>query len=474
MSKTQGDNNTESKTSNIKEESKVTETSSNVKGKGQKDTSKNSSDCADTVNKIHANVGTIGHVDHGKTSLTAAITFILSSLGKAKAQRYEDIDKAPEERKRGVTINASHVEYESDKRHYAHIDCPGHADYVKNMIVGASQIDIAILVVSAYDGIMPQTREHVLLAKQVGVENLVVFINKVDLVDDPEMIDMVKEEVTELLKDRGINTEKVQFVCGSALQALNEVDTPGEGSEIGKQSILKLVEALDNCPDPVRDVDKEFRGHVTGKHSIVGRGTVVVLMVEQGQLPKDSAITVFGFGKKFDSKATSLETFRKTVSKIQAGDDAAMLVSKIPFDEIETGMVVTNQGKDKQYNRFRASVVVNTESDGGRKNPFFAKYCPQVYVGSANVSACIDFAEEHVQMANPGDVVSLDICLIKPIFLEKGGKITIREGGKTIGSGNIEHVHEDHHDFEEFKKRNKDTKEETKTGTTGNKKSGKK
>ena len=380
--------------------------------------------------KPHVNVGTIGHVDHGKTTLTAAITNVLSKKGFAEAQRFDQIDKAPEEKERGITIAISHVEYETDKRHYAHIDCPGHADYVKNMITGAAQMDGAILVVSAADGAMPQTREHILLAKNVGVPTLVVFLNKCDMVDDPDMIAMVEEEIRDLLKKYGFPGDDIPIIRGSALKALE-----GDKGELGEQSIMKLMDALDTyIPEPQREIDKPFLMAVEGVFSIAGRGTVATGRIERGRVKVGEEIEIVGLGISKKTTVTGVEMFRKTLNEGQAGDNVGLLLRGVDKEEIERGMVLIKTGSIKPHKKFKCQVYVLSKDEGGRHSPFFNGYRPQFYFRTTDVTGVVTLPAGR-EMVMPGDNVELSVELISPIAMEKDGRFAIREGGRTVGSG---------------------------------------
>lgn len=380
--------------------------------------------------KPHLNVGTIGHVDHGKTTLTAAITKTLAAKGWAEERRFDQIDNAPEERERGITIAISHVEYETAKRHYAHIDCPGHADYVKNMITGAAQMDGAILVVSAADGAMPQTREHILLAKNVGVPALVVYLNKVDMVDDPEMVDMVEEEIRDLLKKYDFPGDKIPVIRGSALKALE-----GDQSEIGMQSILKLMDALDaSIPEPAREVDKPFLMAVEGVFSISGRGTVATGRIERGRIKVGEEVELIGLGAKGKTVVTGVEMFRKTLNEGMAGDNVGLLLRGIDKEGIERGMVLAKPGSVTPHKKFKCQVYVLSKDEGGRHSPFFNGYRPQFYFRTTDVTGVVTLPEGR-EMVMPGDNVLLSAELISPIAMEKDGRFAIREGGRTVGSG---------------------------------------
>ncbi len=382
--------------------------------------------------KPHVNIGTIGHVDHGKTTLTAAITKVLSKEGKAKFEDYSQIDSAPEERERGITINTAHVEYETDKRHYAHVDCPGHADYVKNMITGAAQMDGAILVIAATDGPMAQTREHILLARQVGVPKIVVYLNKCDLVDDPELIDLVEMETRELLGEYGFDTE-CPIIRGSALKAL-------EGDADAEKSIHDLMDAVDEyIPDPVRDVDKPFLMSIEDVFTISGRGTVVTGRVERGQLNLNDEVEIVGLKETKKTVATGIEMFRKSLDYAEAGDNAGVLLRGVARDEVERGQVLAKPGSVTPHHKFKASVYVLTKEEGGRHTPFFSKYRPQFYFRTTDVTGVIELPEG-VEMVMPGDNVEMSVELISPVALEKGTKFSIREGGRTVGAGSVSEI----------------------------------
>jgi elongation factor Tu len=382
-------------------------------------------------NKPHVNIGTIGHVDHGKTSLTSAITKVLSERGGAKFKAYEEIDAAPEERARGITISTYHVEYETEKRHYAHVDCPGHADYIKNMITGAAQMDGAILVVSAADGPMPQTREHILLARQVGVPSIVVYLNKADMVDDAELLELVELEVRELLSKYDFPGDDVPVIVGSAVKAL-----AGDKSDIGEPSIMKLMDAVDAfIPTPERDVDKPFLMPVEDVFTIAGRGTVVTGRVERGQIKPMDTVEIVGVrDQSRTTVATDLEAFHKKLDYAQAGDNAGMLLRGIDRKDIERGMVIAKPNTAKPHTKFKAEVYVLSKEEGGRHTPFFKGYRPQFYFRTTDVTGVADLPEG-VEMAMPGDNVTLDIALIHPIAIEEGLRFAIREGGHTVGAG---------------------------------------
>ena len=386
--------------------------------------------------KPHVNIGTIGHVDHGKTTLTAAITKVLAEKGYAKFEDYADIDKAPEERERGITINTAHVEYETDKRHYAHVDCPGHADYVKNMITGAAQMDGAILVVSAADGPMPQTREHILLARQVGVPAIVVYLNKADQVDDPELIELVEMEVRDLLSSYDFPGDEVPIVVGSALKAL-EVDE----SEIGKPSILKLMHAVDEyLPTPQRPTDQPFLMPVEDVFTITGRGTVATGRVERGELKVGDAVEIVGLADEpKDTVVTGVEMFRKILDRAEAGDNIGALLRGVDRKEIERGQVLAKPGTIHPHTKFKAQVYVLTKDEGGRHTPFFNGYRPQFYFRTTDVTGVIQLPEG-TEMCMPGDNVKMDVELITPIAIEAGLRFAIREGGRTVGAGVVSEI----------------------------------
>ena len=382
-------------------------------------------------NKPHVNIGTIGHVDHGKTTLTAAITLILNKkYGTGEFISYDNIDKAPEERERGITISTSHVEYETQKRHYAHVDCPGHADYVKNMITGAAQMDGAILVVSAADGPMPQTREHILLSRQVGVPKLVIFLNKEDQVDDPELIELVEMEVRELLSEYEFDGDNTPIIVGSALKALEEPD--GEWAE----KILKLMDEVDEwIPTPERDIDKPFLMPVEDVFSITGRGTVATGRVERGVLKVQDKIQIVGLADEpRDVVCTGVEMFRKLLDQAQAGDNIGALLRGVQRDEIQRGQVLAKPGSITPHTKFNAEVYVLTKEEGGRHTPFFNGYRPQFYFRTTDITGQIDL-EEGVEMCMPGDNSRFIVELIHPIAIEEGLRFAIREGGRTVGSG---------------------------------------
>jgi elongation factor Tu len=381
-------------------------------------------------NKPHVNIGTIGHIDHGKTTLTAAITKVLAEKGMADFTPFEDIDKAPEEKERGITIAIAHVEYETDNRHYAHVDMPGHADYIKNMITGAAQIDGAILVVSAADGPMPQTREHVLLARQVNVPYIVVALNKVDMVDDPELLDLVELEVRELLSSYEFPGDEVPIVRLSALKAL-------EGDEDAKQQILSLMEAVDtSIPEPTRDVDKPYLMPIEDVFSITGRGTVVTGRVERGQLKKMSEVEIVGLGDTRKTTATDLEMFRKLLDEVQAGDNVGVLLRGIDKEDVARGQVLAQPGSITPHTDFSAQVYVLSKDEGGRHTPFVTGYQPQFYFRTTDVTGQITLPEG-TEMVMPGDNVEMSVVLEKPIAMEEGLRFAIREGGRTVGAGRV-------------------------------------
>ncbi len=385
--------------------------------------------------KTHVNVGTIGHVDHGKTTLTAAITMTLTNKfgGTNKAVSYEEIDNAPEERERGITIATSHQEYETENRHYAHVDCPGHADYVKNMITGAAQMDAAILVVSAADGPMPQTREHILLARQVGVPHIVVFLNKVDMLpeaDRAEMLELVEMEVRDLLNKYSFPGDEIPFVSGSALKAVE-----GDASDLGEGAILKLADALDSyVPDPVRDVDKTFLMPVEDVFSITGRGTVATGRVERGQINVNEEVEIVGLRDTTKTTVTGIEMFRKLLDFGQAGDNVGILLRGTKKDDIERGQVLAKPGTITPHKKFSAEILVLTKEEGGRHTPFFNNYRPQFYFRTTDVTGTIQLPSG-VEMVNPGDNVTMEVELINPIAMEEGLRFAVREGGRTIGAG---------------------------------------
>ena len=383
--------------------------------------------------KPHVNIGTIGHVDHGKTTLTAAICTVLSKSGGAVAKKYEDIDNAPEEKARGVTINISHLEYETAKRHYAHIDAPGHADYIKNMITGAAQMDGAILVVSAPDGPMPQTREHILLARQVGVPSIVVFLNKVDMVQDAELLDLVEMEVRELLTKYQYPGNDVPIIRGSALKAL-------EGDAEAEKQILKLMDTVDSSiPTPERDIDKPFLMPVEDVFSIKGRGTVVTGRAERGKVKVNDTVDIIGIRDTKSTVVTGVEMFRKQLDEAQAGDNVGLLLRGIEKDDVERGQVVAKPGSITPHKEFEAEAYILTKEEGGRHTPFFTGYRPQFYIRTTDVTAEVNLPKG-VEMVMPGDNTKMSVKLISPIALEEGLRFAIREGGKTVGAGVISKI----------------------------------
>ena len=378
--------------------------------------------------KPHVNIGTIGHVDHGKTTLTAAITKRQADKGLAKFEAYADIDKAPEERERGITINTAHVEYETDKRHYAHVDCPGHADYVKNMITGAAQMDGAILVIAATDGAMAQTREHILLARQVGVPRIVVFINKCDMVDDPEMLELVEMDVRDLLTQYGFDGDNTPFIFGSALKAL-------EGDSKYEAKIDELLDAVDEyIPTPERDTDKPFLMSIEDVFTITGRGTVVTGRVERGQLKLNDEVEIVGLHDTKKTVVTGIEMFRKQLDYAEAGDNAGVLLRGISREEVQRGQVLAKPGSVTPHTTFECEVYVLSKEEGGRHTPFFTNYRPQFYFRTTDVTGVVTLPEG-TEMVMPGDNVKMHIELIAPIALEEGTKFSIREGGRTVGAG---------------------------------------
>ncbi len=383
--------------------------------------------------KPHVNIGTIGHVDHGKTTLTAAITNVLSKKGYAEFVDYANIDKAPEERERGITINTAHVEYQTDKRHYAHVDCPGHADYVKNMITGAAQMDGAILVIAATDGPMAQTREHILLSRQVGVPRMVVFMNKCDMVDDEELLDLVEMEIRELLNEYGFDGDNTPIIRGSALKAL-------EGDPVYEQKILDLMDAVDNWIEtPERDTDKPFLMPIEDVFTITGRGTVVTGRVERGQLKLNDEVEIVGLRETKKTVVTGIEMFRKQLDYAESGDNAGVLLRGIAREEVERGQVLAKPGTVTPHTKFKAQVYVLSKEEGGRHTPFFSNYRPQFYFRTTDVTGVIELPEG-VEMVMPGDNVEMTVELIAPIAIENGTKFSIREGGRTVGSGNISEI----------------------------------
>ena len=388
--------------------------------------------------KPHVNIGTIGHIDHGKTTLTAAITKALSMKGAAEYVAFDEIDKAPEEKERGITIATAHVEYETDKRHYAHVDCPGHADYIKNMITGAAQMDGAILVVAATDGPMPQTREHILLARQVGVPSLVVFLNKVDLVDDPELLELVELEVRELLSKYGFPGDDVPVIQGSALKALEAESADDEAVKC----IFELMEACDEyIPEPQRDIDKPFLMPIEDVFSISGRGTVVTGRVERGVIKVGDEVEIVGIRETNKTVCTGVEMFRKILDQGQAGDNVGILLRGVKRDEVERGQVLAAPGTITPHRKFKAEVYVLNKEEGGRHTPFFSGYCPQFYFRTTDVTGVVTLPEG-VEMIMPGDNTTFEVELIAPIAMEKGLRFAIREGGRTVGAGVVSEIME--------------------------------
>jgi len=383
--------------------------------------------------KPHVNVGTIGHVDHGKTTLTAAITTILSKKGFAEAKKYDEIDAAPEERERGITINTAHVEYQTEKRHYAHVDCPGHADYVKNMITGAAQMDGAILVVSAADGPMPQTREHILLARQVGVPSIVVFMNKCDMVDDPELLELVEMEVRDLLSSYDFPGDEIPIIKGSAKAALESGDPAAPQSEC----IAKLMDAVDDyIPLPERPVDQPFLMPVEDVFNIEGRGTVATGRVERGILKKTEEVELIGLKDTMRTTVTDIEMFRKLLDEARAGDNVGLLLRGIKKDDVERGQVLAKPNSVKAHTKFKAEIYVLSKDEGGRHTPFFNNYRPQFYFRTTDVTGSVTLPEG-TEMVMPGDNVSVQVELITPIAMEKTMRFAIREGGRTVGAGRV-------------------------------------
>ncbi|MCD7808928.1 MAG: elongation factor Tu [Erysipelotrichaceae bacterium] len=383
--------------------------------------------------KAHVNIGTIGHVDHGKTTLTAAITKVLAAEGQAKAMDYDAIDAAPEEKERGITINTAHVEYSTATRHYAHVDCPGHADYIKNMITGAAQMDGAILVVAATDGPMPQTREHILLSRQVGVPYIIVFLNKCDMVDDDELLDLVEMEVRELLDEYDFPGDDTPIIRGSALKAL-------EGDPEYTPAIHELLDAIDSyIPTPVRDTDKPFLMPVEDVFTITGRGTVATGRVERGMLKMNDPLEIVGIHETQTTVATGIEMFRKLLDFAEAGDNVGVLLRGINRDQIQRGQVLAKPGSVHPHKKFKSQVYILSKEEGGRHTPFFANYRPQFYFRTTDVTGVISLPED-VEMVMPGDNVELTVELIAPIAIENGTKFSIREGGRTVGAGNVSEV----------------------------------
>ncbi|RKX94854.1 MAG: elongation factor Tu [Spirochaetes bacterium] len=385
--------------------------------------------------KPHVNVGTIGHVDHGKTTLTSAITLYLANKGLSEAKKFEEIDNAPEERERGITIATQHVEYETDKRHYAHVDCPGHADYVKNMITGAAQMDGAILVVAADDGPMAQTREHILLARQVGVPAMIVYLNKIDRVDDPELLELVEMEVRDLLTEYEFPGEEVPVIKGSALKAMENPTDPE-----ATKSIQELLDALDTyIPEPKREIDKPFLMPIEDVFTISGRGTVVTGRVERGVIHVNDEVEIVGIRPTVKTVATGIEMFRKILDEGQAGDNIGVLLRGIKREEVERGQVLAKPGSITPHKKFKAQVYVLTKEEGGRHTPFFSGYRPQIYIRTTDVTGVIKLPEG-VEMVMPGDNIEMEIELIHTVALEKGMRFAIREGGRTVGAGAVTEI----------------------------------
>jgi len=384
-------------------------------------------------NKPHVNIGTIGHVDHGKTTLTAAITTVLAAEGKAQAKKFDEIDAAPEEKARGITISTAHVEYETDNRHYAHVDCPGHADYVKNMITGAAQMDGAILVIAATDGPMPQTREHILLARQVGVPQLVVFLNKCDMVDDPELLDLVEMEARELLSKYEFDGDNIRIIRGSALKAL-------EGDAKWVESIKELMTAVDeSIPTPERPVDQPFLMPIEDVFTITGRGTVVTGRIERGKVNVGDEVEIIGLGDTRKTTVTGIEMFRKMLDEGLAGDNIGALLRGIDKTAVERGMVLAKPGSIKPHTKFKANVYVLSKDEGGRHTPFFSNYRPQFYVRTTDVTGTIKLPDG-VEMVMPGDNIVMEVELITPVAIEQGMRFAIREGGRTVGAGVVDTI----------------------------------
>ena len=384
--------------------------------------------------KPHLNIGTIGHVDHGKTTLTAAITKVLADAGLSEASSFDQIDNAPEEKERGITINTAHVEYETESRHYAHVDCPGHADYIKNMVTGAAQMDGAILVVAATDGPMPQTREHILLARQVGVPKIVVFMNKVDLVDDPEFLELGEMEIRDLLSFYEFDGDETPVIFGSALKALN-------GEADGVEAVNKLMEAVDSwIPTPERDTDKPFLLPVEDVFSITGRGTVATGKIERGVINSGEPVEIVGLGaEKMTSTVTGVEMFRKILDRGEAGENVGLLLRGVEKDDIKRGMVIVKPGSIKPHTKFKCEVYVLSKDEGGRHTPFFNKYRPQFYMRTTDVTGEVTLPEG-VEMVMPGDNITLTVELIYPVAMDKGLRFAIREGGRTVGAGQVTEI----------------------------------
>lgn len=393
--------------------------------------------------KPHVNIGTIGHVDHGKTTLTAAITYVLAAAGKAEAKAFDQIDSAPEEKARGITIATAHVEYQTENRHYAHVDCPGHADYVKNMITGAAQMDGAILVISAADGPMPQTREHILLARQVGVPRIVVFLNKCDMVDDPELLELVEMEARDLLNQYQFDGDNIPFIKGSALKALEHM-TSSPGAQRGQNEwVDKIYELMDNVdnyiPVPERPIDQPFLMPIEDVFTIPGRGTVVTGRIERGQIKVGDEVEIVGLGETRKTTVTGVEMFRKQLDQGLAGDNVGTLLRGIEKSTVERGQVLAAPGSIKPHTKFKANVYVLTKEEGGRHTPFFKGYRPQFYVRTTDVTGTITLPDG-VEMVMPGDNIMMEVELISPVALEAGMRFAIREGGRTVGSGIIDSI----------------------------------
>ncbi len=399
-------------------------------------------------NKPHVNIGTIGHVDHGKTTLTAAITMTLAALGQAKAKKYDEIDAAPEEKQRGITINTAHVEYQTENRHYAHVDCPGHADYVKNMITGAAQMDGAILVVSAADGPMPQTREHILLARQVGVPNIVVFLNKKDMVDDEELLELVELEVRELLSSYGFPGDDIPIVAGSALKALEQMTDSSSTKRGDNEWVDKIYELMDHVdayiPTPEREVDKPFLMAVEDVFSITGRGTVATGRIERGKVRVGETVELVGIKDTRSTTVTGVEMFQKTLDEGMAGDNVGLLLRGVQKKDIERGMVIAKPGSITPHTKFESEVYILKKEEGGRHTPFFPGYRPQFYVRTTDVTGTIsDFTADdgsEAEMVMPGDRIKMTVELINPIAIEQGMRFAIREGGRTVGAGVVSKI----------------------------------
>ncbi|KJV69066.1 elongation factor Tu [Candidatus Neoehrlichia procyonis] len=389
------------------------------------------------IRKPHINVGTIGHVDHGKTTLTAALTTVLAKKlsGANKVVKYDEIDKAPEEKARGITISTAHVEYETESRHYAHVDCPGHADYIKNMITGAAQMDIAILVVSATDGAMPQTREHILLAKQVGVKDIVVWVNKCDVVTDNDMLELVEMEMRELLTNYGYQGSSIDIIRGSAIKALEDEGADGEWSD----KIMELMAALEKIELPLREKDKPFLMSIEDVFSIPGRGTVVTGRIERGVIRVGDKVEIVGLRELQSTVCTGVEMFHKALGAGEAGDNAGILLRGIKKEDVERGQVLSAPGQIRSYNGFKAEVYILKKEEGGRHTPFFSNYQPQFYVRTTDVTGSIKLAEG-IEMVMPGDNLSIEVSLDKAVAIEKGLRFAIREGGRTVGSGIITEI----------------------------------